>query len=84
LSPNARQISRTVVWEIPCLFAKPRLDQCIASGGAVSRVSKRGQPGSSGVFIVDDVGARALSDVIVEQSERRDRPSRREIVERQQ
>jgi len=39
LSPKARQISATVVLEIPCLAAKPRLDQCVASGGAVSRVS---------------------------------------------
>jgi hypothetical protein len=39
LSPNARQISLTVVWEIPCLAASPRVDQCVASGGAVSSVS---------------------------------------------
>ena len=39
LRPNARQISRTVVCEIPCLAARPRVDQCVASGGAVSRVS---------------------------------------------
>src|SRR5690606_12695221 len=39
LSPKARQISRTVVCEMPCLAARPRLDQCVASGGAVSRVS---------------------------------------------
>ena len=39
LSPNARQISRTVVWLIPCLSASSRVDQCVASGGALSRVS---------------------------------------------
>lgn len=39
LSPNARQISPTVVWLIPCFSARPRVDQCVASGGAVSRVS---------------------------------------------
>jgi hypothetical protein len=27
------------VWEIPCLAASPRVDQCVASDGAVSRVS---------------------------------------------
>src|SRR3954447_15675732 len=39
LSPNARQISPTVVWEIPCFAANPRVDQCVASFGAVSKVS---------------------------------------------
>ena len=39
LSPKARQISSTVVWLIPCLAARPRVDQCVASGGADSRVS---------------------------------------------
>ena len=39
LSPNARQIWRTVVCEIPWRAASPRLDQCVASGGAVSNVS---------------------------------------------
>jgi hypothetical protein len=32
LSPNARQIWRTVVWEIPCLAASARVDQWVASG----------------------------------------------------
>ena len=32
LSPNARQISRTVVWLIPCFLASSLVDQCEASG----------------------------------------------------
>src|SRR3954453_14874698 len=36
LRPNARQISPTVVCEIPYLAARPRVDQCVASCGAVS------------------------------------------------
>lgn len=39
LSPKARQILPTVVWEIPCLSARPRVDQCVASAGALSNVS---------------------------------------------
>jgi len=39
LSPKARQISRTVVWLILCLAARLRVDQCVASGGALSSVS---------------------------------------------
>jgi hypothetical protein len=34
LSPNARQIFDTVVWDIPAAFAIDRVDQCVASAGA--------------------------------------------------
>src|SRR5215213_8386191 len=39
LSPKARQISATVVLEIPCLAARPHVDQWVASGGADSSAS---------------------------------------------
>ena len=38
-TPNAPQISATVVFEIPCLAARPLVDQCVASAGADSNVS---------------------------------------------
>ncbi len=37
LSPNARQISATVSWLMPCFAARPRVDQWVASGGADSQ-----------------------------------------------
>jgi len=39
LSPNARQISETVCRLIPCRAVSARVDQCVASTGAVSSVS---------------------------------------------
>lgn len=41
LSPNAFQIWATVSWLMPCFLASPRVDQCVASGGADSNVSTR-------------------------------------------
>ena len=37
--PKARQISETVWRLIPCFFARPLVDQCVASDGADSKVS---------------------------------------------
>jgi hypothetical protein len=39
LRPNARQISETVVLEIPCLAASPRVDQWVSAPGVDSNVS---------------------------------------------
>ena len=39
LRPNARQISATVVLEIPCFAAIPRVDQCVSAPGVDSNVS---------------------------------------------
>lgn len=44
LSPNARQISATVVLEIPCLAASPRVDQCVSAPGVAPACRPRPPP----------------------------------------
>lgn len=51
LSPNAFQISATVWCEIPCLAARPRVDQWVASAGAVSNVSTTTASTTSSVIL---------------------------------